>query len=808
MRDMFWDHLRFSVRSLWNNPGFALAAVLALGIGIGMNTAMFSVVDGILLKPLPFAEPERLVQVRERLPKRGGDPIPLAAGNFYDYRAQAQTATLVAYRANPVSLIVPQADPERYFGVQVSEGWFGLFGAKLARGRDFTAEDFQPGKEQVVILSHGLWMDRFAGDAGIVGREINLNGQPRVVIGVAEASFEYPAKAKIWAPLVLEGIHRTRRDFHNLVAFGRLKPGVSLEQARTEFSALLGGMIQRFPQENQDKLSHVTGLMEDVTGQVRPALLALLGAVGFVLAIACANVANLLLARGAARQQELAVRVSLGASRWDIVGQLLTESFVLAVSGGALGIGLAYAAFRALKQFAPQNLPRVDTVTLDERVFLFALGAVFLTGLLFGILPAWKLSRIDPHMALKDRAKGSSARSGFRNALVVAQVAAALVLMTGAGLLIRSLYELSSVDLGFEPTHVVTMRVTPLPSKYAASVEKQILFGREIVTRLKQLPGLEAAALSTDLPLQGNARFIMRIEGRPAVTVATAPLADYFTVTPSYFETMRIPLRRGRVLSDSDQVNAPLAVVVNEEFARVHFPNGDPVGKRLEIGFSEPPNWRVIVGVVANVKNLGVDKPSRVQVYGAFWQGPGIIPAQAPSFSVIGRAKGDAAEMAQAMRREVLAADNSQPVWNIQTMTETVNLSLAKERFTLFLMAVFAGVAFLLALIGLTGTMAYTVSQRTREIGIRMAVGARPMDVLMMIERQGLRLVGLGLAIGTVISLGLAQTLSSLLYSTSAYDPLVFVGMAVVFLVTALVSGWIPARRAASIDPAITLRAD
>ncbi|MCX6610178.1 MAG: ABC transporter permease, partial [Acidobacteria bacterium] len=359
-----------------------------LGIGIGSNTAMFSVVDGILLKPLPFAEPERIIQVREKLVKRSGDAIPLAAGNFYDYRAQAKTADLVAFRNSPFSLISPTADPERYVGVQVSEGWFKLFGVQLARGRDFTVDDYREGQDQAVILSYGLWRDRFASDEKIVGREINLNGRPRVVVGVAGETFDYPAKSKIWAPLVLEGFDKTRRDLHSLVGLGRLKPGVELEQARTELSSILSGMAERFPEFNADIKSHVTPLMQDITGPIRPALMALLGAVGFVLAIACANVANLLLARGAARQQEMAVRVSLGASRWNLISQMLVESFVLSAGGGALGIGLAYLGLEAFQRFAPKTLPRVDQVALYGRVLLFALGAVALTALLFGVLPA------------------------------------------------------------------------------------------------------------------------------------------------------------------------------------------------------------------------------------------------------------------------------------------------------------------------------------------------------------------------------------------------------------------------------------
>ncbi len=805
---MLIDHLRFAFRTLWANPAYSVAAVLALGLGIGMNTAMFSVVDGILLKPLPFREAERLVQVRERVMARGGDPIPLAPGNFYEYRAAARTAEVVGFRNSPFSLLLPDADPERYFGVQVSEGWFRFLGAKIVRGRDFAADDYQAGKDDAVVISHGLWVERFAGDAEIIGRQINLNGRPRRVVGVAEEGFDYPGKARVWAPLVLSGFERERRDLHSIVAFARLGAGVSLEQARAEFGQMLAGMVERFPDFNASKESHLTSLLDDFTGPVRQPLWALLGAVGFVLAIACANVANLLLARGAVRQQELAVRASLGATRWNIVAQLLTESFVLSGAGGALGLGLAYGAFRAFRLYAPKNLPRVDQVAMDERVFLFALLAVVVTGLLFGLIPAWRLSKVDLHAVMKQGAKGSTGRTMFRNGLVVAQVAAALVLMTGAGLLIRSLYSLMQVDLGFEPTQLITMRVTPLPAKYAEQVEKQIQFGRDIEARAKAVAGVEAIGLSTDLPLQGNPRYIMRIEGKPPVTVARAPLADFFTVTPGYFAAMRIRLKRGRLLDERDHRAAVRAVVVNEEFVRVHFPGQNPVGQRLEIGFSTPPQWREIVGVVGNVKNVGVDKPTRVQVYGAYYQAPGVIPGMAPSFSVIARTKGDPAEMAQSVRRAVLAADNAQPVWNIQTMEETVNTSISRERFTLFLVAVFAVVAFLLAVIGLSGVMSYTVAQRRREIGIRMAIGARPWDVMLMIEKQALWLVAVGLVVGTAGAVAVAQSLRSLLYETSPYDPLTFVGVAVVFVVTALLSGWVPARRAAAIDPAQTLRAD
>lgn len=806
-RNMFFDSLKYALRGLLRQPGFALAAILALALGIGMNTAMFSVVDGVLLKPLPLKEPDQLLLVRERSLKRLPEPIPLTPGNLFEYRENTKTTDLVASRIVPFALRGKDGEPERYIGAQVTENWFPFYGARIVAGRDFIADDFVVGKDDAVILSHGLWQERFAGAASAIGQMVELNGRPRKIVGVTQPGFEYPNKVRIWAPAALAGNDLTRRDLHAWQAVARLKPGVTLERARSEYASLLNGMISRFPDFNGEKQSVLTPLLEDLTGPIQPALLALLGAVAFVLAIACANVANLLLARGAGRQQEFAIRASLGASRWVLAGQLMTEALLLASIGGILGVGLAFAALRAMTLYAPKNLPRLDTVALDGRALLFSLAAVLLTGLLFGLLPALKLSKTALNQEMNERARSAGA-AYFRRLLVVAQVAAALVLMTGAGLLIRSLFELSKVDLGFRPDHVITMRVSPLVTKYGGQIERQVQLGQSLVRNLKEIPGVASVGVSTDLPLLGNPRYIMRVEGKPAVTVAQAPLADFFVVTPDLFNTMGVDLKQGRFLTDADDLRSTKVVLVNEEFARVHFPGESPVGKRLEIGFSQPPNWREIVGVVKNVKNVGVDKPTRVQVYGAFWQGPAIIPGSAPAFNVVVRTQGDPAAMAQPIRRAVLATDSSQPVFQIQTMTEAVENSLARERFTLFLMTVFAGVAFLLAVLGLSGVMAYTVAQRTREIGIRMAIGARPWDVLMMVERQAMSMVGVGVGVGLIASLAVAKALSGLLYGVSPYDPLSFLAVVLVFFVAALVSGLIPALRASRINPVITLRAD
>ncbi len=806
---MLRQNLRFAWRSLLSNPSYTVSAILALALGIGLNTAMFSVVDGILLKPLPFRSSGELLSLREEVMKPGGPMrYPFTAGNLYDYRAQAKSSEVVAYGQSSFSMILPNSDPERYVGVVVSEGWFGFWGAPFVRGRDFGLDDYAVGHDEAVIISSGLWRDRFASDELIIGKQVNLNGRQRRIVGVIDAAFEYPNKVKIWAPLVLTGKDKTRRDFHAYVALGRLRPGFTLGQARAEFTTILANLAREYPEFNAEKRTSVEPLAEEITGKVKPALIALIGAVGFVLAIACANVANLLLARGATRKGEFAIRASLGATRGNLIAQLLTESFLLSAIGGAFGLVVAMGAFAAFKVFAPANIPRIDHISIDGRVLLYNLGAVVLSGGLFGLLPALRLSNVELHGTLKDKTRGGSARTHFRNLLVVGQVAAALMLMTGAGLLIRSLYEMSQVDLGFQPDHLVLMRVTPLPSKYGGELTKQIQFGQAIVRNLTGLPGLKSAAISTDLPLLGNPRFLMRVEGRAAVTAATAPVTDYFTVSPAYFETMKIPVQNGRAFSNSDTAESTRVVVVNEEFVRAHFKGIDPIGKRIEIGISDPPQWSQIVGVARDVKNIGIDKEVRTQVYAPFFQAPSIIQTQAATFSVIARTTGDPAAMAQTVRAKILEADNAQPVWQIQTMRETVDNSIARERLTLFLMSLFAFVAFLLAIIGLSGVVSYMVTQRTREIGIRMALGARPIEVLWMIEKHALLLVAAGIAGGIVGSLFVAKSIGALLFQVSPYDPVTFTAIAFVFLVTALTSGLVPARRASLIDPAITLRAE
>lgn len=807
---MFGQNLRFAWRSLISNPGFAASAILALAVGIGLNTAMFSVVDGILIKPLTFREPDQLFVLREMVLRNSGpSPFPLTPGNFLDYRRTAQSADLVCYSLNPFALTAPDSAPERYAGVTVSEGWFRFYGAKIIAGRDFTSEDHTPGRDTGVIISEGLWRDRFAAAPDIAGRQVFLNGTPRQIVGVVEGRFDYPVKNRIWAPLAMDEKESARRDFHRLLTQGRLRPGYTISQARAEFSSLLANLAQQFPQSNSKKSIYLEPMAEDMTGKIKPALQALIGAVMFVLAIACANVANLILARSSVRRGELAVRAALGASRGALMGQLLTESMLLAALGGLLGLVLAVGAFFAFKYFAPTNLPRIDQVSIDGRVILYNLAAVVLTGLIFGVAPALRMSRVDLHGTLKERTRGGATRAQMRNLLVVGQVAIALMLMTGAGLLIRSLYNLTQVDLGFNPANLLSMNVTPLPAKYDDKTPQQVQFGQAILKNLTNVAGIRSAALTSGLPFLGNQpRYLIYVEGAPLATPATAPVIDYAAVSPAYFETMQIPLLAGRTFTDRDDLNAPPVVVVNEAFVKAHFSDGRAVGRRLDIGLGSPPEWREIVGVVKDVKTLNLDQVVRPQVYSPYFYDPSIVQSKASTFSVVVRSEGEPAVLASTVRQKILEADNAQPVWQVQTVTKAINDSLARERFTLFLMGVFALVAFVLAIIGLSGVMAYTVSQRTREIGIRLAIGAQPVEVLWMVLRHSLLLVGAGIIGGVVGSAIVTSSLRNLLYKTSPFDPLTFSGIAFVFLLTAAISGLIPARRAAQIDPAITLRSE
>ncbi|HYL77729.1 MAG TPA: ABC transporter permease [Bryobacteraceae bacterium] len=803
---LFQD-LQFALRTFRKNPGFTAAAVFALALGIGANSAMFSVIDGVLLRPLPFPHSERLVNVWENNQTRNIPKFVAAPANYTDWRAQNQVfSTMGAFLQNTFNLASTEGEPERYLGASTDRGFFDVLQVSPILGRVFTEEEELPGQDGVIVLGYNLWRGRFGGDPKVIGQTFTLDGKPRMVIGVMPEGFQYPGQSAMWAPLGFDNQLRARRDLHRFRVIARLKDGVALEQARADFHTIGTRLAQQYPNFNADANVVVIPLLEDTVGQIRQSLLILLGAVVFVLLIACANVANLLLAKAAGRQREIAIRNSLGAGRTRIFRQMITESTLLSVTGGLLGLLLAYAAFHGLMSLAPDNLPRVKEAGLDARAVGFTMLISLLTGILFGLAPAWHASRTDVNSLLKEGSRGVSTRSRLRSVLVVAQVSAALILLVGAGLLIRSFYEIEHIDAGFDPEHVMTMRLAPAAFKYRGHDDLQIQLTRGILREVSALPGVKIAAVSSDVPLLGNPIFIMRFEGRPPVTPSQAPLANYFAVTPTYFEAMGMRLVRGRLISERDVQGSQQVVVVNQALVDRYFPGQDPIGKRLEVAFATPPNWREIVGVVADVKTAGLDQDSPVQVYAVYFQRPTFIAALPSALTVIARTAQDPAAVGMAMKKAILNVDRSQPVYAVQPMTAVVAQSISQRRFSLVLLAFFAASALFLAALGLYGVMSYVVVQRTPEIGIRMALGAQKSQVLLLVQQQGMVLVFVGLAIGVAGGLLLTRLMTTLLFHVAPYDPITLAAGAATLILVSWLACYLPAKRAARVDPVIALR--
>lgn len=802
----FVQDLRYALRTLGRNPGFTFAAVFALCLGIGANSAMFSVIDAVLLRPLPFPRSDRLVNIWENELERNIPKLPAAPANFYDWRAQNHVLSDIgAFQQNTFNLASTENEPERFIGASCDRGFFSALQVSPLLGRVFTDEEDQTGRDGVIVLGYGVWQQRFGGDPKLVGRTLIMDGRARTVVGVMPAGFEYPPKATMWAPLALDGETRARRDFHRLRVIGRLKDGVPLESARAEFQTVGSRLARQYPFFNKGESIAVFSMLDDAVGQIRPALLILLAAVAVVLLIACANVANLLLAKAAGRQREIAIRISLGAGRARILRQMLTESLLLAFTGALAGLLLAYAAFRGLLALAPANLPRLDQISLSWHAAAYTLLITLLTGILFGIAPAWHASRIDLNSLLKEGSHGAGTRSRLRSVLVVGQVAAAMILLVVAGLLIRSFYEVAHVDAGFHPDHVMTMRLNPAPFKYGDHQDLKVQLAENIERKVSALPGVKSVGVSTDVPLLGNPIFIMRFEGMPPVTPSQAPVANYFSVTPSYFETLGMRLTRGREFSAGDSQSSPLVSVVNQALVDKYFPGQNPIGRRLEIGFDDPPKWREIVGVVADVKISGLDQDTPIQVYAPYTQ-PGFVGKYLPAITVLARTTQDPASLGAAMKAAILDVDRSQPVYSIQPMTEIISLSVAQRRFSFVLLAFFAASALFLAALGLYGVMSYAVTQRTSEIGIRMALGAQQSQVLLLVQRQGLLLVLAGLVLGIAGALLLTRLMTSLLFRVAPFDPITFVTVAATLVAVSLLACHLPARRAARVDPLIALR--
>jgi putative ABC transport system permease protein len=797
--------LRYAVRMLVRNPGFTFVSVIALALGIGANAAIFSVVNGVLLRPLPFKEPDRLMMIREtKLPQF--PEFSVASGNFLDWKKQNTVfERLVAFKPSALNLI-GTGDPERLRALNVTEGFFAMLGAQPQLGRDFLTEEDQPGRNNVVILSNGLWQTRFGGDPKILNQAITLNGQAYTVIGVMPATFHFRSgenELDIWTPMAFTEQQAQNHGGHDLAAIGKLKPGVTVEQARAEMSAIAGRLASEYPADTGWNVK-IMPLLEFSVRSIKPALIVLLVAVAFVLLIACANVANLLLARAAGRQKEIATRTALGAGRWRIVRQLLTESVLLSFVGGSVGLVLAQWGMNLLLTLAPADLPRLDNVSLDGRALAFTATITLLTGVIFGLVPALQASKPNLNETMKDAGRGSTEggrRKLIRSTLVVLEVASALVLLVGAGLMIKSFWRLQKVDPGFIPDNALTVSVSLPKGKYREETQ-QVAFFQQLIERARALPGVQAAGAGQVIPLSGN-DFVLafEIDGRPPLPPEVTQSTNYYSVSADYFKAMGIPLRRGRLFTERDTKDAPRVALINETMAKKIFSDEDPIGKRITFDNRQKnPEWFEIVGIVGDVKQYGLDQLTTMQTYEPFTQ------QTFPYMTLVVRTVGDPANLSGAIRSEILKLDKEQPATNIKTLNEFFSTSIAQQRFSVVLLAVFAAVALVLAAVGIYGVLSYAVTQRTHEIGIRIALGAGRRDVLRLVVGQGMLLTVIGVVGGLVAAFGLTRLMASLLFGVTATDAVTFGSVASVLLVVALLACYIPARRATKVDPLVVLR--
>jgi putative ABC transport system permease protein len=796
--------LRYALRQLIKSPGFAAVTILTLALGIGACTAIFSVVNAVLLRPLDYPDPARLVVIREtNVPDF--PEFSVSPPNYLDWEKQTKSYEhLAAYSGSRVNL-TGNGEPQQLIGVKATAHYFDVYGVKPALGRTFLPEEDAPGKNHVVVLSYPFWQRVFGGTADAVGREVQLNGEPYTVVGIAPPGFGSASKVDAWMPMAFKPDETANdaRGGHYLSVAGRLRPGVTVAQAEAELKVLAAQLATQYPDSNKGWGIFMMPMQDYSVRDVQTVLYTLLGAVGCVLLIACANIANLLLARATARHREISIRAALGASRARLVRQLLTESVLLALCGGLAGILLARWGLDALLALAPPNLPRMTDIHLNAGVLVFSLALSVLTGLVFGIAPAWLAARADVNEALKQGSRGSTeggARGRLRSALVVIEVTLALMLLGGAGLLARSFMQLAHVDPGFTPESATLLRLS-LPEKKYALPEQQNAFANGLLERVKNLPGVQAAGLTHSMPLVSDYVLGFNIEGRPAIAPSDLPNTNYYAVTPEYFRAMGIRLVRGRVFTAQDDAKAPRVALINETMARQHFPNEDPIGKRINIT-NGPDTWREIIGIVGDIKQYGVDKATSNQAYEPFAQVP------FSSLNVVIRSNGSPAALLGAIRPAVYAVDKDQPIGTIRPLEEIVADSIARQRFAMTLLTVFSLVALVIAAVGIYGVMAYSVVQRTGEFGIRMALGAQQRDVLRLVLAQGGKLIGLGLIIGLAATLAASRAMGSMLFNTSAQDPLTLGAITVLLGVVALVACLLPASRATKVNPIEALRTE
>jgi predicted permease len=813
---ILWQDLRFGARMLLKNPGFTLIAVLALALGIGANTAIFSVVNGLLLNPLPYRNAARLAIIWTHSPGANVAQDWPSPGQFSALKSPNTVFEELALAQGGNVILTGQGEPERLGAIRASSAVFSVLGAQPAWGRVFQPEEDAPGKPLTVILSHGLWQRRFGGNPQVLGQSLTINGNNYTVVGVMSPDFTLGhevmptvggiAQAELFMPLPLSPERMSNHGDENYNVLARLKPGATIEQAQAELNLAVRRMEQQFPDRypaSRRFSFSIRPLLEQAVGDVRLALYVLFGAVGCVLLIACANVANLLLARAAVREKELAIRTAIGAGRWRVVRQLLTESVLLSTLGGALGLLIAVWGLAGLRWLNPGNIPRLASISIDGRVLAFTSAVVLLTGLLFGLAPALRSSQVSLSETLKEGGRGllGSGHHRLRNLLVVAEIALSLVLLIGAGLLIRSFMSVQRVEPGFVPRNVLSMRLAFVGPAYSEE-PRRVSFYQQLWERVRRLPGVEAAGGVSVLPLTGGIGWgSITIEGYDATTGQNMIQADQRVANVGYFETMRVPLFKGRFFSEQDTREAERVVIIDENMARTYWPTGDPIGKRLKRGgpTSNAP-WLTVVGVVGNVKHYALDTDSRVALYTPHLQ------SGAGSLSLVVRTTADPLGLATAVTREARAIDPNLPIYDVKTMEQWLSESLARRRFAMLSLGLFAVVAMLLAAVGIYGVMSYTVAQRTRELGIRVALGAQTRDVLRLVVGQGMRLTLIGVGVGLVAAAVMTRVMASLLFGVRATDPLTFVAIALLLAAVALVACFVPARRATQVDPLVALR--
>jgi putative ABC transport system permease protein len=806
--------IRYALRTLRKSPGFAAVALVTLALGIGANTAIFSVVNGVVLQPLDYFDPDRIVRLQTSW---AGEPdADISPAEYFDYRDQLSEFSALGVYAFSSTSITGDDRPERLHGAIVSSELMPALGADFLLGRDFTAEEELPGGD-VAILSHDLWQRRFGGAEDVLGRQVVLDGRARTIVGVLTAGFRLPEDytaqraTEIYLPLGIDESTVPNRGSHFLAGVARLAPGVTVERAAAAVRALAARMVERYPDDYPADMRFTATalpLVDDVVGPVRPALFVLLAAVGLVLLVACANVANLLLARADARQNEFALRTALGAARGRLFRQLVVESVLLAAVGGALGVLLAVGGTKLLVALQPPDLPRIDSVAVDLRVLAFTAAVTGLTGILLGLIPALQASAVRPAAALHEGgARTTATRQRLRTGLVVGEIAFAVVLLIVAGLLTRSYIELRSVDPGYRVEHVLTTEIDLPVASYPDGPEVTVFF-RQLLERIGALPGVAMAGAVSNLPLAtrlGDLNF--EIEGREKPAGAVSSAADWQTVTPGYFDAMKIALLRGRDIGSIDDARAPGAVVINETAAERYWPGEDPLGQRFLLGGGAAPGWVTIVGIARDVRHAAFDEPPRAQMYLShaqfrFWDDGG--PVRGLTLAI--RTQVEPATMAGAVRRLVRALDPALPVADFRTMEQVVAASVARPRLMMLLLATFAVVALVLGAVGVYGVMAYLVGRRTRELGIRLALGAKPRQVAALVLRRSLSITAAGIASGIVIAVALTRVLSGLLYGITPLDAATFIAVPLILGTVAMFAAWMPTRRATRVDPTVVLR--